>query len=177
MIGGKFKTKTKKGFTLIELLSAVGIFGILMGLATGVFVSALKLQKQSFNSQEILSQTSYLMEYISRAIRMAKKDNDGGCTGESGWNFVFENNCLKFKNYKNECQSFCLENERLKEKKGQIEAYLTSKDISVKKFNVFLKGEKGDDDLQPRVTIFIEMTKKNKTFRIQTTVSQRNLDL
>ena len=67
-----------KAFTLIEMLVAALIFSIVIGAATGVFVSAIKLQRYNLAHQQLLSQVSYAVEYMDRAIRMAIKD-DGFC--------------------------------------------------------------------------------------------------
>lgn len=164
-----------KGFTLIEMVVAVTVFSLVVGVASGIFVSSLKAQRQSLATQEVLDQISYVAEYMSRAIRMARKDMTGDCTGIPKLNYAFSGQCLKFRNYKNECQAFCLEGERLKNEAG---VYLTSSSLKVENFNVSLTGETQDDNLQPKVSIFLDIKGKEKSkIRIQTTISQRNLDV
>jgi len=164
-----------RSFTIIEMLVAVAIFTLVMGMATGIFVSALRVQRQSLASQQLLDQTSYLMEYMSRAIRMAKKDMSGVCTGTLKSNYGFAGQCLKFVNYKDGCQQFCLDGERLKDQDGN---YLTSPSLKVKDFNVNLSGETQTDDFQPKVTVFLNIEGKERSkIKIQTTISQRNLDI
>ena len=164
-----------KGFTLIEMVVAVAIFSLVVGAVSGIFVSSLRAQRQSLAYQELLDQTSYVAEYMSRAIRMAMKDMTGECTGEAKLNYAFSGQCLKFRNYKNECQQFCLEGERLRNEAG---TYLTSPSLKVENFNVSLTGETQDDDLQPKVSILLDIKgKENSRVRIQTTISQRNLDV
>ncbi|MFH1423492.1 MAG: prepilin-type N-terminal cleavage/methylation domain-containing protein [Candidatus Nealsonbacteria bacterium] len=174
-----------KGFTLIEMVVAVAIFTLLVGATSGVFVSSIKNQKHGLATQEILDQTSYLMEYISRALRMAVKDDisSGGvvknCLSGSRVNYEFDaiNQCLNFRNYQNECQQFCLEGTRLKDENGD---YLTSESLQVSDFSVILSGERQlpFDSLQPRVTISLNITgREQSSVKIQTTISQRNLDV
>lgn len=166
-----------KGFTLIEMVVAVAILALLMGSAVGVFVSGIKNQRQGLALQEILDQTSYLMEYMSRSLRMARKDMDGTCTGVAKLNYIFEDQCLKFLNYNEECQQFCLDGARIKNENGD---YLTSESLQVSSFNVILSGaaQPPADYLQPRVTISLNIVgQEQSTMRIQTTVSQRNLDI
>lgn len=171
MTGDKFK----KGFTLIELLVAVGIFSFMVSIGSGLFAFGLKTQRANLATQELLDQTSYLAEYMSRAIRMARKDTAGACTGTAKLNYAFSGNCLKFVNYKNNCQQFCLEGARLKDEGGN---YLTSENLSVTKFNVNLSGQTQNDDFQPKVTFFLEISgKEGPPVKIQTTLSQRNLDI
>ncbi|HJN62026.1 MAG TPA: type II secretion system protein, partial [Candidatus Parcubacteria bacterium] len=69
----------KKGFTLIELMVSVAVFSLALTAALGIFVSSLKVQRYALSSQQISSQSSYIMEYMSRAARMARKDVDAIC--------------------------------------------------------------------------------------------------
>ena len=166
-----------KGFTLIEMVVAVAVFTLLVSASSGLFVNALRAQRYSLTTQEILDQTSYVMEYMSRALRMARKDISGECiTAKS--NYQFEDNCIKFRNYHDECQQFCLDGSRLKEIKGESSNYLTSESLTVEGFWVELSGQQQDDYLQPRATILLTISgKEQSNIKIQTTVSQRNLDI
>ena len=68
-----------RGFTLVELLITITIFSIVITGFLGLFSSAFKYQKESLNLQYLLSNASYVTEYMSRALRMAKKDLAGDC--------------------------------------------------------------------------------------------------
>ena len=167
----------QKSFTLVELLVAVAIFAIIGGIASGVFVSALRAQRKSLAYQELLSQTSYLMEYMSRALRMARKDIDGVCI-DAKLNYKKVDSGIKFMNYKGECQKFYLSGSQLKEEKAGIISNLTSTGLSVSNFNINLLGQTQDDNLQPRATFFLDITGKEQSkIKIQTAVSQRSLDI
>lgn len=170
-----------KGFTLIEMVVAIAIFSLLVGTTSGIFLSSIKNQKQSLATQEILDETSYLVEYMSRSLRMAKKDMVGGCTGTAKLNYVFVDElpvkCLKFLNYNDKCQKFCLDGARLKDENDN---YLTSTNLQVSNFAVVLSGatQPPTDYLQPKVTISLSIAGREQTsVKIQTTISQRNLDV
>jgi len=164
-----------KGFTLIEMVVAVAVLSLVIGASSGLFVSSLRAQRQSLATREVLDQTSYIMEYMSRALRMAKKDITGTCTGTAKLNYQFESQCIKFINYKDECQHFCLDGTRLRNEEGN---YLTSANLNIKGFNVNLVGQDQIDTLQPRITIFLDIEgKEQSNIKIQTTISQRNLDV
>ncbi len=164
-----------KGFTLIEMVVAVAVFSLVIGASSGLFVSSLRAQRQSLATREVLDQTSYIMEYMSRALRMAKKDITGTCTGTAKLNYQFENQCIKFINYKDECQRFCLVGTRLRNEEGN---YLTSANLNIKSFNVNLVGQDQTDTLQPKITIFLDIEgREQSNIKIQTTISQRNLDV
>lgn len=180
-----------KGYTLIEIMVAVGIFFVIIAAPTGFFVASLKGQQRALASQELLDNVSYALEYISRSIRMTKKDDieiSGvtlNCLTE-GYkvNYAITAQGIKFRNYNNECQEFFLEGGRLKESKDGVINYLTSDDLMVEKFEISLSGEDQADTLQPKVTLFLEV-KGNRgsspdlqpVIKIQTTISQRDLDV
>ena len=167
----------KNSFTLIEILVAVAIFVSVVTVASTIFVSALRAQRQSLAYQQLLDQTSYLMEYMSRTIRMAGKDINGTCIAAK-LNYDFVNQCLKFKNYHGDCQEFCLEGTRIKEIKEGVENYLTSPDLKVNSFSVTLTGETQYDNLQPLVSIFLNIEGKEQSkIQIKTSISQRDLDV
>lgn len=179
----KFNTiknaKNNSGFTLVEMLVSVTIFILTITAISTLFVYAIRAQRMNLAYQELLSETSYAMEYMSRAIRMAKKDEDGSCiTVAINLNYYLDGQCLIFENYKGECQKFCLEGIRLKEEKNGVSAYLTSPNLEVLSFNVNLSGESSSDDQQPLVEIFLEIEgRENSRIQIQTSISQRDLDI
>ena len=166
-----------KSFTLIELLVAVMIFSLIGGIAAGVFTTGLRAQRKSLATQEILAQSSYLMEYISRALRMARKDVDGLCI-DAKLNYKIVDSGIKFMNYKGECQKFYLLGSQLKEEKDGVISDLISTNLQASNFNINLLGQTQADNLQPRVTFFLEIIGKEQSkIKIQTTVSQRNPDI
>jgi len=63
----------QKGFTLIELIISTFIFSLIMVAILNFFIFGVKTQMYSFSSNNILNQTNYTIEYMSRFIRMAKK--------------------------------------------------------------------------------------------------------
>jgi type II secretory pathway pseudopilin PulG len=180
---------SKNSFTLIEILVVVAIFAFLITITLTIFTSGLRIQRRNLAYQQLLDQTSYLIEYMSKAIRMAQKDMDGSCTGTATLNYAMstdvvngngsERKCLKFKNYREECQQFCLvEGMRIKEIKKDSENYLTGLDLKVKSFDITLKGESQTDEFQPLVSIFLDIEGKEQSkIQIQTSISQRNLDI
>ena len=175
-----------KGYTLIELLIAVLIFSLISGAAFGVFALAIRVQKYSLASQQLLDQASYAMEYMGRATRMARK-NDGTCPtiGDTNYGGNGVKTQLKFRSYSSErgCQEFSLEDGQLKTNDGVIGSLtpLISDDFEVTSLNFNISGDQPGDNSQPKVTIYMEIKGKNMNplpgIKIQTTVSQRNLDI
>ena len=181
-----------KGFTLIELLVSGIIFSILMVSIVGVFVSAIRVQRYSLSQQQLLNQTSFAMEYMSRFLRMARKSTDLSCLATSNSNYEdFGGAGVRFINYRGDCHTFYTSNEADCETVNVGGTYLcqdingtwlplTSGDLVVEDFKVNLQGEGGGDDIQPRATLFLKIRGSGinpPTLQIQTTVSQRNLDI
>jgi len=167
-----------RAFTLVELLVTALIFSIVIGAAMGVFVSSIKLQRYNLAHQQLLSQISYAVEYIDRAIRMARKDEIGCIDGS---NYLETASSIKFATYHGQCWRFFLENGQLKIDRDGEEYDLTSDDFEVTSFNFQVSGDNAGDRLQPRVTVFLDIKAKGSgqqpRIKIQTAISQRNLDL
>ena len=191
-----------RGYSLIEILVAVAIFTIVVAGPTGFFVSSLKGQIKSLASQKLLDNTSYTLEYISRSLRMAKKEigcldiNDPTtcpCLKTQGYGFNYENpdgdiSAIRFINYNGECQEFFWDknDNRLKESKNEATPVaLTSEELEIISLKFNLSGESQDDTDQPRVTLFLDLKggkgqkilELQPEIKIQTTISQRNLDV
>src|SRR5438132_555205 len=82
------KTNMQQGFTLIELVVVLAIFLILVGAMVDVFISIVGNQKRILQEQEILNQASYVLEYMSTALKAAVKDPDGTCLGTAGYIYL-----------------------------------------------------------------------------------------
>lgn len=180
--------KKEKSFTLIELMVATAIFLMILTMISGFFISAIRAQRMVLANQEVSDQISYALEYMSRSLRMAKKELGEGCLSQRGLNYESTRggSGLKFINTLegNDCQEFFLENNQLKYwKRSTGQTFpLTSNTLKINSLIFNLIGQHQDDDFQPRVTIFLEMSRKGSEgeslkIQIQTTISQRNLDV
>jgi prepilin-type N-terminal cleavage/methylation domain-containing protein len=179
----------KRGFTLIELLVAVSIFVAVIMIITSALVYAIRMQRQNLAYQQLLDQTSFVMEYMSRHIRMAKKQTPDvtlACIGADE-NYQSVGNNIKFLRYKQEpgtdpllvCSEFFLDSGELQE-----EVYdgvststhsLTSPSLTVNDFSVNVTNT-GEDE-QPLVGIYLAIGGREDTeIKIKTSVSQRDLN-
>lgn len=177
---------TNKGVSLIEMLAAVAIFAITVGAISGLFISAIRTQRRILATQELLDQTSYVLEYMGRALRMAKKDTSSVClsTAKNYENGIDWIRFLKFESATGTdvCYYFYLSGNRIYESKGGAAGIsLTSEKLTVNFLKFVVSGDDlPTDTLQPRVTIFLEILGRGTTERpkiqIQTSISQRPLD-
>lgn len=191
--------KRQRAYTLIEVLISVAIFFTVIAGPTGLFIFSLKNQNRILSTREIVDNSSHVFEYMSRALRMARKELDCdfrgepetcSCLKDNGYGFNYEitrqGKGIKFKTSQQPsvCQEFFWDStdNRLKESKDGSEPIpLTSDDLEVISFKFKEAGFPQDDNDQPRVVIFLEITKKSQTqapkIKIQTVISQRNLDV
>lgn len=167
----------------MEILVALFIFTVSVSIATGVLIESIKIQKEILIRNQILTQTSYIAEYMSRALRMAKKDDLGqNCLlGEKVNYELTPRGGIRFVNYKGECQEFYLQGTQLREERGGGDFPLTPFNLEVEVFRIGPSDSWDQNDSeQPRVTIFLKIKPKereNPKIFLQTTISQRNLDI
>lgn len=183
-----------KGFTLIEVLVSVAIFSMLISVFAGFLVGSIRSQQRALASQQLVDSVSYNLEYISRALRMARKDIAGGCVGAG---FNYETNVgrdrIRFLNYEGRCQEFFLEGNRLRERRstdGRTVNFgtalsLTPAVLPVISFRLGPSDSWGQTQTpltQPRVTLSLRIERSGGpgepplSMNIQATISQRNLN-
>ena len=170
----------KKGFTLIEVLVAVAIFVSVMVVAGSAFISAIQAQRYNLAYQELLDQTSYVMEHMSRIIRMAKKqlpppDHPVCIVEGDNYEIADDNDSIKFIDQYGVCTRFFLDTgtKELKKQVGARTTPLTSPNLEVNQFYVRLDPISN----QPRVIIDLGITGREETnITIQTSASQRDLN-
>jgi prepilin-type N-terminal cleavage/methylation domain-containing protein len=170
-------TPKKKGFTIIELLVTISVFSIIIVGFLELFSSAFKEQGRNLNKAYLLNNASYVTEYMGRALRMAKKDINGVCISPKSNYELLSPDHIKFLNYKGECEEFFLENNVLKVKRIGYVHELTPFDIQVGKLSFVVSGETQNDELQPKVTFALVLKNKSEQLNLQTTISQRDLDV
>lgn len=172
-------TTMKKGFTVIELMVAMSMFLVLIGVATGTFLGALRMQRIITELTAANNNATQAIEQISREIR-------------TGFNFQESTDkILEFVNYKSEQVQYRLGNidedaSACSQVIGAVGCLLKSNDggstwnaitapeVKVKRFDVIVTGADATDQFQPRVTLVISIAgPKNIDVNLQTTVSAR----
>jgi prepilin-type N-terminal cleavage/methylation domain-containing protein len=63
------KQNSQRGFTLIEMLVAIGVFAVVVAIATGGFVNSLRTQRQVASLISAQSNASLVLEQMAREIR------------------------------------------------------------------------------------------------------------
>ncbi|MBL7156293.1 MAG: type II secretion system protein [Candidatus Pacebacteria bacterium] len=174
----------KKGFTLIELLVSITVFAVLISAMMGILISGIQAQRRSLAQQDALNQLSFAIEYMSRALRMAKKENGDGCL-DAGDGYNYENpggdiSEIRFINHlqADACQRFYEQDKSIRYEDGSGSWFILTKNIIIEELRFELSGENETDNFQPRVTIFIQAISEGLApINLQTTISQRNPDV
>lgn len=166
------------GFTLIELIVAVGLFSIIIAVAVGGFVRALRTERQVVGLLAANSNVSLAIEQMAREIRTGYDFCGGNVCADSG--------ALSFKNARRESVTYCARDEGLFRGTGAggcagDGSKITSDAVAVRYLNFTVSGNENDDRFPPRVTVAIGVSSKvagvsGNVVHLQTTVSARVLD-
>lgn len=179
----------KRGFTLVEMLVSVAIFSIVVMISLGAILTILDANRKARTLTEVMNNLNFSVETMTRSLKTGVEPASAGDILSVGAIILTED-------------GFAREKTRYRlnktaDERGQIEQCIstnlseatcdsnkwfpiTSELVDVKEFyaEVF-----GDVDLnQPRTQIFISGTVKinekiSSNFSLQTTVSQRRLNL
>ena len=163
------KLAPKSGFTLIELLIASGIFVVLVSLASGAFINALRTQRIVTDLSESMNNVSFAIEQIAREVRVGFLFSGSGDTLQ----FVNSNGVnVRYSLIKNDGGSGAIQ----KCEEGACST-ITSPSVNVSNLEFILQGENQGDGESSRVTILVSVTnEKDIKVNMETTISSRNLD-
>ena len=183
------------GFTIVELVISTGLFVILMTMAVGSFIQAIRTQKVLVSLMAVNDNTGLNLEQMTREIR-------------TGYNFSkISNSELQFVNADNISVRYRLNNHALEKGTGLFAwdpsnpnptacsggildsnggfcyQKITADNTSVKNFNIEILGNNAGDGYPPRITLDLSITstepdvkKLNISTNIQTTISARAID-
>lgn len=101
MFSKNFKLN-KAGFTLVETLVVLSIFSILITMVVSIFINSAKSQRKIIELHQVQREGGYLLETISRELRMAIKIDDTQKNKESSE--------IEFTNYNNDLIKYCRSN-------------------------------------------------------------------
>jgi len=189
------------GFTLIELLVAIGLFSIVVTIATAGFVNALKTQRQVASLISADSNVSLVLEQMAREERtgylfchaitstapnnVAGSDDYCGCTIQASG--AWSCNALDYYTAQGDHVNYSLAAGALvrtdSKESGGAPVSITGNDVSVKYLNFTLFGNLEGDHWTPRITIAIGIVPSSSdpgvsgdVLQFQTTVSAREID-
>lgn len=180
------KRDRKKGFTLIEIMVSLSVFIIIMTVSLGSILSILDANEKSQTKKTAMDNLNFALESMSRTIRFG---TNFYC-GTTASNPPPANDCpsgstsFSIRDSSGALVVYSLSNGRIMKavNNGTANA-VTSVEVSITRLSFYVFGSTGWPDLsQPRAVISLSGTVGNKTstkstFNLQTTVSERKLDI
>lgn len=173
----KFCINKEKGFTLIELLVAMAIFSVVMVMVSDIFLSGLGGVSRVLGSETIQESGRFMLESVSKEIRMSVLNSLDGAAVASLPNGVSGPYVsLNITNMNSQTVSFTFDNTAKQISRGG--EILNPDDVETVGRFYLVKN----DALQPRVTISFALTNKSQrareraTINLQTTVSSREYE-
>ena len=157
-----------KGFTMVELIVAIAIFSIVITIVVSLFMTALKGYRKNLALQNVQDNARFIVDFIAKELRMA--------TINSG-----TSNSLNITRSDGTAVTYLLSSNNLTRTAGGTSGPINSDEVTVNG-NFYVSGI-GGDSFQPKVTIGLKVENKGTrpeekaVINIQTTLSQRNLDI
>lgn len=171
--------KKSRGYTLIELIIAVGLFALIMTLASGAYLLMIGLNRQAQSIATGIDNLSFTLEAMTRNIRTGSAYDCAG-VGDcpNGASSFF------FKNSSGVPISYRLANSAIQETINGAPRILTDPSVTISSltFYVFGTGTPPGNYEQPRVTIIVSGTisyaaGKIELFTVETGATMRGSDL
>ena len=172
--------KTKRGFTLVELMVALGIFSIVVLLASGAYLMMISIARKSQGVSTGIDNLTFALEIMTRNIRTGTSyacGSGGDCAITPGDSFSFRNSNGILVEYR-------LAGSVLVENRGGVERPLTDAMVDISRLNFYVVGtaQTPGDYLQPHVLIVVEGrvssdARTQDTFHVQTSATMRGSDI
>ena len=163
-----------RGYTLIELVIAVGVFAVIMMLASGSYFMMISVIRQTQATASGINNLSFAIETMTRTIRTGTEyscDDSGDCTN-GGSTFSVRS-------------SYTGETVRYQERDGIIlqgNVPLTDPSVIISSLTFYAYGTQKGNGLQPRVTFVISGdvisgAGKKESFTIESSATMRGTDI
>ena len=170
--------KKQKGFTLIEMLVSLGIFSLIISIVLGIFVGGSNYQRKTIELFLVQREGGYLMETVSRELRMASDLPENDYTNGDVQKFQ-KDDFLEFKDSEGVDKKYCRSDiNGVCDANGDYFAVnnkrISSDDVIVE--NLIFYVNNFDTQLQRFVTVSLSLRSKGKfqtKIDLQTSVSLR----
>lgn len=184
------KMNTKKGFTLIEIMVSLSVFIIIMTVSLGSILSILNSSEKSQTKKTAMDNLNFALESMSRTIRFGTNFYCG-TTASAPPNPPEVNDCaaggtsFSVRDSNGALIVYSLSGGKIMKSvnNGTANA-VTSGEITITRLTFYVFGSSlwPADLIQPRVIMSLSGTVGTKTatrstFNLETTVSQRKLDI
>ncbi len=186
--------KKNKGFTLIELMVSITVFSVVMLSSMGAVMTVLNANRKSESLRSVMDNLSFTLDTMTRTIRFGSTYHCGAsgnlslpkdCDGSSG-----DNNSLTVQDSDGNQVTFSLVTvagvgQIMRTINSGVALPMTSPDVNIQSFSFWVFGTtpySSGNLLQPKVIVLVKgfvagVNMTDSSFILQTTISQRKLDL
>lgn len=182
------RIKNNKGFTLVELMVSLSIFVVVMTVIMGSILAVLDVNNKDQTKKTAMDNLNVSLESMSRTVRFGTIYHCGSFgTLSQPADCASGGSSFTLKAADGTQVTYSLSGGAItRSVNGGTAQAMTSPEISITSlaFRVFGSYAYGTDYLQPQVIITVTGTagtagkvKDQSTFQIETTVSQRQLDI
>lgn len=188
-----------RGFSLVEMIVSLGIFTIVLFIATSAFLTVVNADRKSRSTRIAMDNLNLALEDMSRRIKTGSSYNCGdtpdatldcASPGEDSFKFIDQDNdpiIYKWAQGSQQIPAGCGSN--YVDGQGCILRTIphstsfmlaTSPEIDLTKLKFIVSGSTFGDVFQPVAVVMIDgslgVDPKKTTFKIQTTITQRKYD-
>ncbi len=174
----------KKGFTLIELIIAVGLFSILVAIAAGGYVNALRTEREVAALASAQSNAGLAIEQMTREVRTGylfchdpNNNNPSAACNCTTSGTTWTCSALDFYNSQTEHVNYSLAGNMLtrsdNNENGGVPEIITSDNVAVSSLRFILQGQLEGDHWNPSST---DPAIASTTLHLETSVSARQID-
>lgn len=168
------------GYTLVELIVAVGLFSLVMLLASGAYLLMIGIGRQAQGTATGINNLSFALEAMTRTIRTGSGYNCGGLgdcpNGASTFSFTDANGVPI---------SYTLSGSTIEQTKNGGQSALTDSSVTVSSLTFYAFGTpsaRQGNYQQPRVTVVVSGSVssgpgKTESFTVETGATMRGSDL
>ena len=170
-----------RGYTLVELIVAIGLFALIMLLASGAYLMMIALTRQAQGVATGLDNLSFALETMTRSIRTGTAYSCGASLGAGDCSGG--GNSFTFKNKDNATITYSLSSPSIVQTTSGIARTLTDPSVSISALTFYVTGTASSDSQQPRVMMVISGTvssgssKPSQSFIVETGATMRGTDI
>ena len=189
------QAKPDRGFTLIEIMVSVALFAVVMTISVGSLLSLIDANRKAQALNSVINNLNFALENMSRNMRVGSTyycntlssvppniDTTNDCSN-GGVLFAFEGNGGDISDPTDQVVYRFIDSHIEKSiDSGATFVRITASEVTIDSMKFYVVGTTAGDSSQPRVVMTVRGTigigsKFQTSFNLQTTVSQRVLDL
>jgi prepilin-type N-terminal cleavage/methylation domain-containing protein len=181
------RTSSLRGFTLIEMIVSVGLFSVVIVMVSTAYLNLIALDRVTRATSDAMNNLNFAVDSMSRSIRTGTAYHCNGNNGNSDC-WPGASNTLNFINDQNQRVWYLLSNNQIYECVGTGNCDtnngrpITDPKVVINNLDFYVQGVSTNDGVQPEVLLVVNASVSaggghNVTFTIQTTASERGLQL